>query len=142
MEVTSCYFRLHSASKANVFKGLFKSVPGRDRFQVSVDLDHAACFIAVITPTDTGINGGTAQIRRNGCQIHDFTVSSSFDSAGQHLTPHSRTLEVRPGRINNKLELHYDYDVKGMILNYYSVSQMYDLVYRCDRIQQCDLATS
>ena len=44
--------------------------------------------------------------------------SSSFDSAGQHLTPHSRTLEVRPGRINKKLELHYDYDVKGMILNY------------------------
>ena len=39
--------------------------------------------------------------------------SSSFDSAGQRLTPHSRTLEVRPGRINKKLELHYDYDVKG-----------------------------
>ena len=34
--------------------------------------------------------------------------------------PHSRTLEVRPGRINKRLELHYDYDVKGMILNYYS----------------------
>ena len=32
------------------------------------------------------------------------------------------TLEVRPGRINKKLELHYDYDAKGMILNYYSVS--------------------
>ena len=47
----------------------------------------------------------------------------SFDSAG-----HSRTLEVRPGRINKKLEIHYDYDVKGMILNYYSESQMYDLV--------------
>ena len=31
--------------------------------------------------------------------------------------PHSRTLEVRPGRINKKLELHYDYDVKRMILN-------------------------
>ena len=54
--------------------------------------------------------------------------SSSFDCAGQRLTPHSRTLEVRPGRINKKLELHYDYDVKGMILNYYSVSQMHDLV--------------
>ncbi len=35
--------------------------------------------------------------------------------------PHSRTLEVRPGRINKKLELHYDYNVKGMILNYYLV---------------------
>ena len=52
----------------------------------------------------------------------------------QRLTPHSRTLEVRPGRINKKLELHYDYDVKGMILNYYSVSQMYDLVLLGDRL--------
>ena len=60
--------------------------------------------------------------------------SSSFDSAEQRLTPHSRTLEVRPGRINKKLELHYDYDVKGMILNYYSVSQMYDLVLLGDRL--------
>ena len=33
----------------------------------------------------------------------------------------NRTLDVRPGRINKKLELHCDYDVKGMILNYYSV---------------------
>ena len=54
--------------------------------------------------------------------------------SGQRLTPHSRTLEVRPGRINKKLELHYDYDVKGMILNYYSVSQMYDLVLLGDRL--------
>ena len=68
--------------------------------------------------------------------------------AGQRLTPHSRTLEVRPGRINKKLKLHYDYDGNGMILNYYSVSQMYDLVLSgdrldsaCGRIQQCDLAT-
>ena len=50
-----------------------------------------------------------------------YNSSSSFDSAGQRLTPHSCTLEVRPGRINKKLELHYDYDVKGMILIYYSV---------------------
>ena len=64
------------------------------------------------------------------------------------LTPHSRTLEVRPGRINKKLELHYDYDVKGMILNYYSVSQMYDLVLLCDRLDSvigynstCNIAT-
>ena len=54
--------------------------------------------------------------------------SSSCFSAGQRLPPHSRTLEVRSGRINKKLELHYDYDVKAMILNYYSVSQMYDLL--------------
>ena len=39
--------------------------------------------------------------------------SSSCFSAGQRLTPHSRTLGVRPGRINKKLEIHYDYDVKG-----------------------------
>ena len=31
------------------------------------------------------------------------TSSSSFDNAGQRLTPHSRTLEVKPGRINKKL---------------------------------------
>ena len=60
--------------------------------------------------------------------------TSSCFSAGQRLTPHSRTLEVRPGRINKKLELHYDYDVKGMIQNYYSVSQMYDLVLLGDRL--------
>ena len=58
-----------------------------------------------------------------------FIKPSSSDSAGQR-----RTLEVRPGRINKKLELHYDYDVKGMILNYYSVSQMYDLVLMGDRL--------
>ena len=63
-----------------------------------------------------------------------LTSSSSCFSAGQSLTPHSRTLEVRPGRINKKLELHYDYDVKGMILNYHSVSQMYDLVLLGDRL--------
>ena len=60
--------------------------------------------------------------------------SSSFDSAGQRLRPHSPTLEVRPRRINKKSELHYDYDMKGMLLNYYSVSQMYDLVLLGDRL--------
>ena len=39
----------------------------------------------------------------------------------QRFTPHNRPLEVRPGRINKKFELNYDYDVKGMILDYYSV---------------------
>ena len=47
--------------------------------------------------------------------------SSSSRCAGQRFTPHNRTLEVRPGRISRKLELDYDYDVNGMILNYYSV---------------------
>ena len=46
---------------------------------------------------------------------------SSCLTAGRRLTPHSRTLEVRPGRIYKKLELHYDYDVKEMILKYYYV---------------------
>ena len=59
---------------------------------------------------------------------------SSWFSAGRRLTPHSRTLDVRPGRITKKLELHCDYDVNGMILNYYSVSQMYDLVLSGDRL--------
>ena len=31
------------------------------------------------------------------------------------FTPNNRTLEVRPGRISRSLELHYDYNVKGMI---------------------------
>ncbi len=62
--------------------------------------------------------------------------SSSFHSAGQRLTPHSRTLEIRPGRINKKLELQYAYVVKGMILNYYSVSQIYDLVLLGDRLDK------
>ena len=60
--------------------------------------------------------------------------SSSCCRAGRRLTPHNRTVVVRPGRINKKLELHYDYDVTGMILNYYSVSQMYDLVLLGDRL--------
>ena len=36
--------------------------------------------------------------------------SSSYYCAGQRLTPHNRTLEVRSGRIIKKLELKYDYD--------------------------------
>ena len=36
--------------------------------------------------------------------------SSSDCCAGQHSTPHSRTLEVRPGRITKKLGLRYDCD--------------------------------
>ena len=36
--------------------------------------------------------------------------SSYYYCAGQRLTPHYRTLEVRPGRITKKLELKYDYD--------------------------------
>ena len=49
------------------------------------------------------------------------SVSSSDLSAGQRIPLHCRTLAVRPGRINKRLELHYDYNVKGMVLNYYSV---------------------
>ena len=39
-----------------------------------------------------------------------ISSSSSSYCAGQRLTPHNRTLEVRPGRITKKLELKYDYD--------------------------------
>ena len=39
-----------------------------------------------------------------------ISSSSSYFCAGQRLTPHYRTLEVRPGRITKKLELKYDYD--------------------------------
>ena len=42
-----------------------------------------------------------------------FTFSSSSSSdccAGQRSTPHSRTLEVRPGRKTKKLGLRYDCD--------------------------------
>ena len=28
---------------------------------------------------------------------------------------HNRTLDVRPGRISKTLELHYDYDVNGIM---------------------------
>ena len=49
-----------------------------------------------------GGGGGGAPLSEN------FT--SSYFCAGQRLTPHNRTLEVRPGRITNKLELKYDYD--------------------------------
>ena len=43
------------------------------------------------------------------CVTHPSSSSSHF-CAGQRLTPHNRTLEVRPGRITKKLELKYDYD--------------------------------
>ena len=51
----------------------------------------------------------THQIRVRGNVV--FSSSSSSSShlcAGQRLTPHNRTLEVRPGRITKKLELKYD----------------------------------
>ena len=40
----------------------------------------------------------------------DSSSSSSDCCAGQRSTPHSRTLEVRPGRITKKLGLRYDCD--------------------------------
>ena len=41
--------------------------------------------------------------------VQHSSASSHF-CAGQPLTLHNRTLEVRPGRITKKLELKYDYD--------------------------------
>ena len=42
--------------------------------------------------------------------LDSSSSSSSHFCAGQHLTPHNHTLEVRPGRITKKLELKYVYD--------------------------------
>ena len=44
--------------------------------------------------------------------LQSFISSSSSSDccAGQRSTPHSRTLEVRPGRITKKLGLRYDCD--------------------------------
>ena len=49
---------------------------------------------------------------QGGClsRINQDSSSSYYYCAGQRLTPHYRTLEVRPGRITKKLELKYDYD--------------------------------
>ena len=49
-------------------------------------------------------------LRRNPWIGQGSSSSSSHFCAGQRLTPHNRTLEVRPGRITKKLELTYDYD--------------------------------
>ena len=48
-------------------------------------------------------------IYKNAIQRNSYSSSSHF-CAGQRLTPHNRTVEVRPGRITKKLELKYDYD--------------------------------
>ena len=42
--------------------------------------------------------------------LRGSSSSSSDCCAGQRSTPHSRTLEVRPGRITRKLGLRYDCD--------------------------------
>ena len=62
---------------------------------------------------------GTVVHDETGCRICGTDVAgsillffffSSYFCAGQRLTPHNRTLEVRPGRITKKLELNYDDD--------------------------------
>ena len=47
---------------------------------------------------------------RSATLVHELDSSSSDCCAGQRSTPHSRTLEVRPGRITKKLGLRYDCD--------------------------------
>ena len=89
--------------------------------QRQVELGRLGNQLPVLTKLIRSAKSATYRTIRDNSS--SSSSSSSFDSAGQRLTPHSRTLEVRPGRINTKLELHYDYDVKGVILNYYSVSQ-------------------
>ena len=53
--------------------------------------------------------------------VNSSPLSSSHFCAGQRLTPHNRTLEVRPGRITKKLELKCDYDCERGDTNHYSV---------------------
>ena len=56
---------------------------------------------------------GDIRTIRNIVDRYFDTSSSSSSSdccAGQRSTPHSRTLEVRPGRITRKLGLRYDCD--------------------------------
>ena len=51
------------------------------------------------------------------CCSHCYYTNSSSSShfcPRKRLTPHNRTLEVRPGRITKKLELKYDYDCEGV----------------------------
>ena len=111
------------------------------KFDFQITLENSFVLFFVLSPqspnSDTGRRASPRTIRLFVSLISSSSSSSSCFSAGQRLTPHSRTLEVRPGRITKKLELHYDYDVKGMIPNYYSVSQisqMYDLVLLGDRL--------
>ena len=53
---------------------------------------------------------GTLTIYSLHLRLSSSSSSSSYFCAGQRLTPHNHTLEVRPGRITKKLELKYDYD--------------------------------
>ena len=88
----------------------------------SVD-SHCYIGIAPIKYTELDSSDQSSQyyIKRNlnKCPTHIkasrniYIVGSSSSSdccAGQRSTPHSRTLEVRPGRITKKLGLRYDCD--------------------------------
>ena len=59
--------------------------------------------------------------------------STSYFCAGQRLTPHNRTLEVRPGRITKKLELKYDYDWERDD----TISLLGVLMFGCDVVKFC-----
>ena len=78
---------------------------------------HDPCQQETWLSSRVGPNLVQWQLPNGGRFASGFMVgtSSSFScfSAGERLSPHSRTLEVRP---NKKLQPHYDYDVKGMIL--------------------------
>ena len=72
--------------------------------------------VAELTAVVAELDVADSTCRRVGCRRPDLspillrTSYSSHFCAGQRLTPHNRTLEVRPGRITKKLELKYDYD--------------------------------
>ena len=60
--------------------------------------------------SETNVNVITSATRTHAFNNNNSSSSSSYFCAGQRLTPHNRTLEVRPGRTTKKLELKYDYD--------------------------------
>ena len=70
---------------------------------------HVSTMLYPLNSTATTRDGMKTMIQ----VWHVPSSSSSFYCAGQRLTPHYRTLEVRPGRITKKLELKYDYDCES-----------------------------
>ncbi len=71
---------------------------------VKITLDK--CVVTVLLHAVLIIARKSASNRRSSSS----SSSSSDCCAGQRSTPHSRTLEVRPGRITKKLGLRYDCD--------------------------------
>ena len=73
---------------------------------LNTPIEHFENSVNRIRPVSTDI----LRIRHQPIIAQKISSSSSHLCAGQRLTLHNRTLEVRPGRITKKLELKYDYD--------------------------------